>query len=153
MSNTNIKLAKETLTGDIRNYLIERYRMLPKPWEQMTESEQEDLVETAEKAAHHLVNQAINIIVSDGFKSIYAELDKVVVKDGIQAILKASKDSEYRHDLMDAQGASVRIIIVDTEEFEGESSPVKIDKNEPEFDLPDTKNEFDNIENIMDEAA
>ena len=41
------KLAKETLTGDIAAFLIDRLRQFPKPYQQMSEKEQGEQIEMA----------------------------------------------------------------------------------------------------------
>ena len=49
------KLAKETLTGDIAAFLIDRLRQFPKPYQQMSETEQGEQIEMAKTAARELV--------------------------------------------------------------------------------------------------
>lgn len=53
MSNNEFgaKLAKETLTGDIAAFLIDRLRAFPKPYRQMSEKEQGEQIEMAKSAA------------------------------------------------------------------------------------------------------
>lgn len=45
------RLAKETLTGDIAAFLIDRLRAFPKPYQQMSEKEQGEQIEMAKTAA------------------------------------------------------------------------------------------------------
>ena len=52
------KLAKETLTGDIAAFLIDRLRAFPKPYQQMSEKEQGEQIEMAKTAARELVSKA-----------------------------------------------------------------------------------------------
>ena len=49
MNNNELgaKLAKETLTGDIAAFLIDRLRQFPKPYQQMSEKEQGEQIEMA----------------------------------------------------------------------------------------------------------
>lgn len=63
------KLAKETLTGDIAAFLIDRLRQFPKPYQQMSEKEQGEQIEMAKTAARELVSKAVGIVASGGRKT------------------------------------------------------------------------------------
>lgn len=85
------KLAKETLTGDIAAFLIDRLRQFPKPYQQMSEKEQKEQIEMAKEAARNLVSNAVNIVASAGRKTVKAKLIKYSVKDGCKVELDGAK--------------------------------------------------------------
>ena len=68
----------------------------------------------------------MQLIAAESRAVITAKLDKVVIKDGIQATLILSKMAPERHQLCDSQGANVLILISDTVPFEGERAPAEI---------------------------
>lgn len=70
------KLAKETLTGDIAAFLIDRLRQFPKPYQQMSETEQGEQIEMAKTAARELVSKAVGIVASGGRKTCRPNLAK-----------------------------------------------------------------------------
>ena len=84
------KLAKETLTGDIAAFLIDRLRQFPKPYQQMSEKEQGEQIEMAKTAARELVSKAVGIVASGGRKTVQAELGKITVDKGLKCEIKAS---------------------------------------------------------------
>ena len=51
-------LAANTLTGDVRDFLLDRVKTLGKPWAAMSEDEQSDQIHAAKSAAEHLVKKA-----------------------------------------------------------------------------------------------
>lgn len=94
MNNNELgaKLAKETLTGDIAAFLIDRLRQFPKPYQQMSEKEKEqgEQIEMAKTAARELVSKAVGIVASGGRKTVQAELGKITVDKGLKCEIKAS---------------------------------------------------------------
>ena len=131
--NENInanEMTSETLTGDITAWLCDRLKHHKKSWEEMNESEQSDVISSASSVAKNMVREAVGIIASDGRQVIECEVEKVEFKDGVKATLKASKSSEYRHELADSQGQIVLLVVADAERYEGGDLP-EADKDEP----------------------
>ncbi len=128
-----IDLAPKTLTGDIRDWLLERFKQRKKPWQQMTEDEQRIMASEAECAAEELVRKAVRIIAANGRTALTAKLDQIVIKDGLKAVLTLSRYDEHRHELADAQGTPVQIVVADAAPFEGERAEVQIDKDQPDL--------------------
>jgi hypothetical protein len=127
----SVEIARETMTGDIRECILDVLKHgIQKPWQQLSEFEQRDVVAKAEAAARDAANKAVDIIVADGRPTIIAALESVAVKDGIKAIVKLSKDDELRHDLMDSQGKTILLIVTDKASYHGEREPSKIDKDQ-----------------------
>ena len=126
-----INFAAETLTGDIRDFLVDRLRNFPKVWAQMTEDEQENEIEAATKAADNLVSRAVKIIASEGRRTVPATLDKITLKDGCKCELSTSKG--WISELAGALNLSVLIVTNSSDEFTGERAPCKADPDEPEL--------------------
>lgn len=120
-----VDLAAQTLTGDIRDFLLDRVKALGKPWVAMTEDEQSDQIHAAKEAAERIVRKACEIIASGGKKAMIGTLESVTVKDGVKAVVKLSKTDEQRHNLIDAQGHAVSVIFADAQPFTGERAPAE----------------------------
>lgn len=126
-----IDLASETLTGDIRDAMLDRIKALKKPWAQMSEADQRDLVHGLNSAAFELVRGAVEIIAQDGRTVIRASLESATVKDGIDAKIHLAKSDPMRHELLDAVGSLVLIAIASTDPYRGERKPAETDPDEP----------------------
>lgn len=120
-----LDLAANTLTGDIRDFLLDRVKQLGKPWVAMTEDEQNDQIRAAKSAAETVVKRACEIIAAGGKKSMIGTLVKIAIKDKIQVQLDFSKHDEQRHELMNAQGLTVSVVLADAEPFTGERAPAE----------------------------
>ena len=123
-----IDLATETLTGDVRDFILNRLRheQNKQPWHMRSEADQRDTVHQVESAVRDVVSRAVELIAARGQKAIKATLTQVTFKDGIKATIELSKHDECRHALADATGGRIVIFVADPEEFEGERAEVEI---------------------------
>lgn len=126
----NALVDSSTLMGDLRDALLDRLKGMPKPWTVMSEAEQRDMIFGCERVATHLVTQAVRLIAANGHPSIQAELDSCTVKDGIKAVLNLSKHDPMRHELTDAVGKTVMVVVADIEPFMGQSKEAKPDPDQ-----------------------
>jgi len=70
-----------------------------------------------ERASREIIKDAVGMIAAEGRVTIVAELESVAIKDGIKAVCTLPKSSEQRHDLYDAQGKQVLIVVASAEAF------------------------------------
>jgi hypothetical protein len=137
---TEADITVDTLTGDIRDFLLGHMRDLQKPWQQMSEREQSDKIYAAESAARSMVRKAVNLITAREFDKIHVQVGKFTVKDGE---IKA----EFTTPATDANLISVRhaglavLVLADPTVFEGARSEVKADPDEAELPLDDQQDE------------
>lgn len=129
-------IARETMTGDLRDLILDFLKNDKNPltWNLRGEQEQMDVIARVELAVNYAAERAVKLIAADGRKTITARLDKVVIKDDIQALLVLSKDNPDRHYVFDSQGTPVLIVVADADEFTGERAPVAI--NPKQASLP-----------------
>ena len=120
-----IDLAAKTLSGDIRDFLLDRVKNLGKPWPAMTEQEQRDQIMAAKEAAVRLVRKTAELIAAEGRKAMVGQLVKVQIKDKIQCQIDFAKTDECRHELFDSQGLSVLLVVADAQPFIGERGPAE----------------------------
>jgi phosphoribosylformylglycinamidine (FGAM) synthase-like enzyme len=126
------ELAAETLTGDIRDFILQRLRheQDKRPWDKRSEAEQRDTIHAVETSVREHVTRAVEIIAAGGLKTIKATLSQVTIKDGIKGQLEVSKFDEQRHRLTDAVGSTVLIVVADTDQFSGEREPVAVNPDQ-----------------------
>lgn len=147
IDETVSNVAKETMVGDLRDVCLQIIRdpkLTGKAWKDMTEAQQRDVAQTITDRVSDAVVRGVQIIAANGQRQIIGTLEQVVVKDGIKAVLKCSQHDELRHELMDAAGDAVAIVLTGAEEFIGVGEKVKIDKDQP--DLVDELEESDEAE-------
>lgn len=148
-----LELAIETLTGDMRDEMLKRMRTMQKPWEKMTEQEQRSLNSDMDWLAKRIVKKAVHMIAARKRKVILGKLAQVTVKDGIKEQLEIGQRCEHRHDLIDAQGSAVLIVVADADEFTGEREPAKTEPDQPVFDNTDVAQGSNDDDPAADKAA
>lgn len=137
MSEDKIELASETMTGDIRDFLLSHLRDMQKPWAQMSQAEQKAKVELAEKAAENLVKNALETVAGRGLPFMVITVGKFTC-DGAE--MKGTY-SAYASDenLLRARHLSERralFVLADPDLYFGERHEAKTDPDEPGLPLP-----------------
>lgn len=125
------ELAADTLRGDVRDAFLSWFKATPKPWGQMSEVEQREFADTADRAARNLVHQACRFIAANERVTIVATLVEYKEKDGVEAKLKLASKGEIVSALHEACGREVLIVTSGEEEFAGEAGPAEIDADQP----------------------
>lgn len=123
-----VEIAADTLTGDVRDFILDRlkHEQNKRPWHERSEAEQRETVHAVEAAVQRVVRQAIELLASNGRPTIKATVEQVVIKEGIKAVLTLPRSSEQRHALADATGFTVLLVVADPANFTGEREPVAI---------------------------
>jgi hypothetical protein len=123
-----VELAADTLTGDIRDFILDRlrYEQDKRPWNARGEDEQRRTVQVVEEAVRKHVTAAIEIIAAGGRRTVSAVLSQVLVKDGLKGVIELSRFDDRRHQLIDSVGSRVLIVVADPTDYEGERAPVEI---------------------------
>lgn len=117
------EIARETMLGDLMQSIIDEMKAMPDVWPKLSESKQDQVIYRVECMSRRVVGKAVEIIAADARPSIAAVVESVTVKDGIKAVLTVSRTSSQRHELVDAQGSAVMIVIADAEPYTGGEKP------------------------------
>lgn len=138
-----IDVAKKTMVGDLRDVCLQIMRnpkLTGKAWKDMTEAEQREVSQVITDRVTDAVITGVQIIAANGQRQIIGTLEQVLVKDGLKAVLKCSQYDALRHELADAQGDAVAIVLSGSDGFIGHRDKVKIDKDQTEMlDDPETE--------------
>lgn len=110
MSNF-IQVSEQTMLGDLMKCVIEQVKVLPKPWDALSENEQREYLDRVDLQVADAVRQAIQIISSQGHNMVPAKVDSVTYKDGCKVVLKALGGIEHTIHLAEAEGQIVNVII------------------------------------------
>jgi len=121
--NDFIEISENTMLGDLMKCVIEQVKVLPKPWDALSENEQRDYLDRVELQVADAVRQAIRIITSQGHNMVPAKVDSVTYKDGCKVVLKAVGGIENTIHLAEAEGQFVNVIIPAAELLNGSGKP------------------------------
>lgn len=116
-----ITIGETTMLADLMACVIQELKVLPKAWDSMSKSEQDEVIERIEKQMREAADQAINIIASCGMAEVSGTVDEVKFKGGARAVITFASVNQGVHSLADAQGHFVKIIIPETEDLVNDS--------------------------------
>lgn len=131
-----LQMNAATLTGDVRDLLLQRAKFdkNPLPWDARPEAEQIRIVTEITDFATHLVEQVVATVAAEGQKTIGLAIDKVNFEaKAIKVVASADKREPNRHALADAQGQKLFMVIGDADAFKGHRKPVKIAKDQSDL--------------------
>lgn len=109
--------AAEFLLGELIKASSKRFKALEKPFYQLKESQQSDLLQDVAADVRDAVREAVEIIASDYRVVLRAMVDSVQFKsDGVKANLVLA-NSMQAHALADVAGGSIMIVIEDSSRY------------------------------------
>jgi hypothetical protein len=125
------------LLGDMRDEVLDLVRDLREPWHKLAEKQQAYTAQRVEDRCRAVITRAVNAIAARDFPAIAVILEEAAFKPkGIQLKFQTNAvDRGTRHQIVDAQGKPVLIVIGDPAAFMGARGPAKIDKQAPELPL------------------
>ena len=111
--------AAETMGKDLLGFLIQEFKALPKPWQQLSEAEQNSVLDRARFMTETFVNSAIEILTGNGWVSVLADVENIAIKDHVKVTLKVSRTNseESMHELYNSRNQPCRIVLAHVEQY------------------------------------
>lgn len=120
-----IEIAKDTMTGDLRDAALQWIRSLAKPWAQLPEDEQRNVIESVTRMSAMAASRAVGIIAADKPGAVEATLESYTGKDGLKLVFTCVETEANLISLLRAKGTRVMIASADPSRFIGERAQVK----------------------------
>lgn len=127
---TPAMIAAESMLGDLMACLIDEFKSAPDIWQKMPEHQQQDVIYRVQQRVQTNIKAAVEIIASANRPTIVATVESVTVKDGIKAVVTLPKSDAQRHELFDAAGSVVLLIVAGASEFYGGADQVQADPDQ-----------------------
>lgn len=121
--------AQEYLLGSLIKACTKHMKTLSRPWIDMKEGDQARVLATVQQDCRKAVQDAVDIIASNGRLTFQASVDQVVFKDGVKAVLSLAK-GEWAHSLADAEGGYVTIVIEERSKLLQEGDSLAVEKDQ-----------------------
>lgn len=103
-------MAAEEMGKKLLESLIGVVQSIKRPWNEMTQSEQDDAIGKMRFAVKVATTQAVRLIGSNGATHVVGTLDQITIKDGVKAVVQIGKNAENLTELFEAQGGEVMIV-------------------------------------------
>jgi hypothetical protein len=142
--NTYVEMAASTLKGELMAITLDELKAARDVWQKLSEDDQDGVIERVEKRCRDAVTQTIRLLSSHGFARVPAALEQLTVKDGIKAVAVVAKTDPARHELIDAQGSIVTLVIADLSQFTDAPHGHKAEPNQT--DIPFVDGEIVDVE-------
>lgn len=127
-----------TLTGDLRDAMLEMFRNRKKPWDMLSETEQRTIAQGLDNVARLFLRKAVVVVAEQDAPSVHAKLSGFNIKDGaIKGTFTAVGDIESVTRLFALDGHEVILLSADSRPFHGQRRDPDIDPDAPELSFPD----------------
>ncbi|MCA2013494.1 hypothetical protein LCM17_18535 [Cereibacter sphaeroides] len=126
-----------TLSGDLRDAMLTRFRLLKRPFSELSEQEQTEVANGLDLAARDLVRKAVREITRTEFEHVVITLGEVKIKGekGIEAKITCPNLEHNRSILGEHVGDMVTLLMIDSERFLEERGPAQIDRDQGELEI------------------
>lgn len=125
-----VQIAEPTFLGDLMEMVLQELKLVQKPWQELSERQQKEILFRIERQAKAMTRKAIAILAAGDHTTVKAAVDSVTFKDGAKAVLKSVIGSgQGFHTLADCanEGAHVLVVLPDDsiadQEHEHEADP------------------------------
>ncbi|ODT97440.1 MAG: hypothetical protein ABS82_00350 [Rhodanobacter sp. SCN 67-45] len=125
------QIAADTMLCDLMACLIDEFKSSPDVWQKMPEDQQQDVIYRVQQRVQENIRVAVEIIASANRPTIVATVESVTVKEAIKAVVTLPKSDAQRHNLFDAAGQAVLLIVAGASEFYGGTDQVQADPDQP----------------------
>lgn len=136
-----IELQTDQLVDNIRDLVLDEFKHMGKPWQQMNEDEQVRVINRAADIGDHLVRKAVDLIAARGLPALPIEVGKITVEGAeCKGTFECYADDENLLRIRHLQGSRAMFVLASPDAFNG-----KTEKPEPEVvgDLSMPKNQPD----------
>lgn len=117
-------LAADTLGRDMLTTLLREVETIP-GWDRLPAIDQQNRINAIADAIRGVIVQALDVLFRGDYPACTAELAQVSFGDGIRATLKIAKSATSRHELADATGQTVVVVMARAEEFTARMEEIK----------------------------
>jgi hypothetical protein len=140
------QVAAETMRGDIRDAVLTEFKQMAKPWQAMTEDEQQRVINRAVDIADDLVRKAVDLIAARGLPALPITVGKITVESSeCKGTFECFADDEALLRIRHLQGSRAMFVLASPDAYQGETG-----KAEPENvgDLAIPKDNLEGIETL-----
>lgn len=120
-----LNMTVETIGRDVLQALVTEIKLMPDVWPKLSEAKQNDIIDRLRARVDHNVKMAVHLIASNGRIVVAGDLDQITIKDGVKAVVKFGGSAPNLHELYDAAGKSVLIVVASPAEHTGGMDEIK----------------------------
>ncbi len=125
----------ETLSGDIRDWLLDKFRLLDKPWTKLSEAQQRRLIDRADEMGRTSVRRVLDLVTAHKFPTIEIQVGKF--KGGEKGEVKFDSTCQDTDGnlLAVARAGRAVLVLANPQVFFGERAAATAEPDQPAMDL------------------
>lgn len=106
-------MTADTIGKDLLSALVTELKLMPDSWPKLSKAKQDDIIERLRDRVATNVGMAVHLLAAQGRTVVAGDLDQITIKDGVKAVLKFSSAAPSLHELYDAAGKAVLLVVAD----------------------------------------
>ena len=123
------------LFADLRETALRYIKDQDARWNECSESRQRQIIADVDRSCEDIVRSAVCQIAAHRWPAIAANVEQVVFKDGIKAVMTIAAGEPSRHELADRTGTPVMLVIADPKIFMTAKGTTVADPDQPTLPL------------------
>lgn len=112
-----VTLTAETLGRDILAALIEEIKRIPSSWEQLKSHDQQMAIERLAQRTRLVITEGLYLLFRGHYPACEATLEGIAIKKGLRVSLKIAKGARNWHEVVEAEGSQVLLVMADPAQF------------------------------------
>lgn len=130
-----LSMTSDSVGRDILQALVQEMKLLPDLWIKLSKKKQDDVIDRLRERVRANVQMAVHSLASQGRTVVAGDLDQITIKDGVKAVVKFGPNAANLHELYEASGQAVLVIVANPEDHTGGMDDIKGEKDQRGLDL------------------
>ena len=128
-------MTADTVGKDLLSALVAEIKLLPDPWPKLPKAKQDDIIDRLRSRVDANVKMAVHLMASQGRTVVAGDLDQITIKDGVKAVVKFSPAAPSLHQLYEAAGKAVLVVVSGSEDHTSGMDEVQGEADQRAMDL------------------
>lgn len=129
------QITAETAGKDLLGALVTEIKLLPDVWQKLPKAKQDDVIERLRKRVAENVSMVVHTLAADGRIVVAGDLEQITIKDGVKAVVKFGASTANLHDLYDANGKAVLVVVANAADYTQGMDDIKGEDDQRSMDL------------------
>ena len=109
-------MTADSIGKDLLSALVTEVKLMPDTWPKLSQKRQDDIIDRLRKRVESSVSMAVHLLAAQGRVTVCGDLDQITIKDGVKAVVKFSPAAASLHQLYEAAGKAVLVIVAAAED-------------------------------------
>lgn len=130
-----LNMTAQSIGKDLLSGLLQELKLLPDVWVKLSQKKQDDIIERLKKRVDSNVRMAVHLVASEGRTVIAGDLEQITIKDGVKAVCKFSQHAPNLHEMFDAAGKAILLVVANPADHTGGMDEIKGESDQRAMDL------------------